>query len=336
MSNKKLTYAESGVDIKKADQFVDGIKGMLAKSVLAKVAAFGCPFDLGALSKKYKHPVLVSSTDGVGTKLLIAQAAGIHNTVGIDLVAMNVNDVICLGAKPLFFLDYLACGKVKPEVLKQVVSGIHEGLRQSDCQLIGGETAEMPGMYQEDEYDLAGFCCGIVDKNEIVNGRQMRPGDVVIGLESSGLHSNGFSLARKALGERGVKKHTRQLLEPTRIYVKPLLSLLSSMGRQLPSVKGIAHITGGAFYSKAVKIVPPGLSMVINRKSWGVPKIFRQIQAAGGISEKEMYTVFNMGLGMMVVADKKICAGVLASLNKSVRARVVGMIDKGSDRMVLV
>ncbi|MDP2924333.1 MAG: phosphoribosylformylglycinamidine cyclo-ligase [Candidatus Omnitrophota bacterium] len=332
----KLTYKNSGVDIKKADDFVKGIKGFLCADSLSKVAAFGCPFDLGPFIKKYKNPVLISSTDGVGTKLKIAQKVGIHNTVGIDLVAMNVNDVICLGAKPIFFLDYVACGKVKPQVLKEVVSGIHKGLKDSDCPLIGGETAEMPGMYEEDEYDLAGFCVGIVDKNKMINSTNIEAGDLVIGLESNGLHSNGFSLARKALGEKGIAKYAKELLKPTRIYVKPVLNTLSAKRYAPCAIKGIAHITGGAFYKKATKILPHGYGMVIDKKSWKVPEIFKIIQEKGNIAESEMYTVFNMGIGMILVVEPKFAKSILSTLQASrVKSWVVGEIVKSNIQMVI-
>jgi phosphoribosylformylglycinamidine cyclo-ligase len=258
-----------------------------------------------------QHPVLVSSTDGVGTKLKIAQSLGIHDTVGIDLVAMNVNDIVCLGAKPLFFLDYIACGKVEPKILHTVVKGIHKGLDESGCALIGGETAEMPGMYDKDEYDLAGFCVGVVDKANMVDASRIREGDLIVGLASSGLHSNGFSLARKALTDAGIKKHQQALLAPTKIYVKPVLSLLHEMNGEETCVKGIAHITGGAFYKKAVKILPPGYGMILYKKSWPVPEIFTIIAKKGNISAQEMHTVFNMGLGMLIVVERR-------SLHKSI------------------
>ena len=327
---KKITYKSAGVDIKKAEQFVRAIKGMVSKSALAGVSAFGCAFDL-QIAKKYATPVLVSSTDGVGTKLIIAQKLAIHNTVGVDLVAMNVNDIICMGAKPLLFLDYIACGKVKPEVLKQVVSGISKGLKDSDCALLGGETAEMPDMYADGEYDLAGFCVGIVDKKKIISGKNIKAGDVVIGLESSGLHSNGFSLARKVLGEKGIRKYAKELLKPTRIYVKPVLSLLKSV-----EVKGIAHVTGGAFFSKVTKILPPGLGMLINKKSWKAPRIFTLIQNRANVNDREMYTVFNMGIGMIVVASKKNAAKAVANLSKSSKPHVIGVVVKSKKKMELL
>jgi phosphoribosylformylglycinamidine cyclo-ligase len=337
MSN--LTYKTSGVDIRKADAFVDAIKGMVGTNIKSSARAFGAPFDLAPFVKGCKQPVLVSSTDGVGTKLKVAIECGIHDTVGVDLVGMNVNDVICLGAKPLFFLDYIACGKVEPKVLKAVVSGIHKGLEEADCFLVGGETAEMPGMYSGQDYDLAGFCCGIADKKKIIDGSRIKPGDLVIGIESSGPHSNGYSLARKALGEQGVKKYARELLMPTRIYVRPILSLLRSLHPTPHTphpIKGIAHITGGAFYNKAVKILPAGLGMVLDKSCWSVPKIFKIIQSSGGIAEREMYTVFNMGIGMMVVVDKTVAAKAATRLNRFYPARVIGKVVKSPTAMEII
>jgi phosphoribosylformylglycinamidine cyclo-ligase len=345
----KLTYKDSGVDIAKADVFVKSIKGFMSLGALSKIAAFGCPFDLTLFAKKCKNPILVSSTDGVGTKLKIAQMAGSHRNVGIDLVGMNVNDVICLGAAPLFFLDYVACGKVKPEVLKEVVEGIHAGLQQSNCLLIGGETAEMPGMYEPNEYDLAGFCVGIVDKNKMITGLKIRTGDNIIGLESNGLHSNGFSLARRALGDKGVRQYSKELLKPTRIYVKPVLNLLQATGQgavvwppikakatgyKLQAIKGIAHITGGAFYNKATKILPSGYGMVIKKKSWPVPDIFKIIAQRGDVDEKEMYSVFNMGIGMMLVVNPRGVKTVIKKLaSQKCKSWVIGEIVKSNTRM---
>jgi phosphoribosylformylglycinamidine cyclo-ligase len=334
---KRIDYKNCGVDIKKAEYFVKGIKGFLSSDSLSKVAAFGCPFDLKPFIKKYKHPVLVSSTDGVGTKLKIAQKLDIHNTVGIDLVAMNVNDVICLGAQPLFFLDYVACGKVKPTVLAEVLAGIHKGLKESNCALIGGETAQMPGMYKEDEYDLAGFCVGIVDKDKIINGKSIKQGDLIIGLESNGLHSNGFSLVRKALGEKGIEKYAQELLKPTRIYVRPILDTLCAM-RQAPSViKGIAHITGGAFYKKATKILPTGFTMIIDGKSWTVPKIFQIIQERGNIENKEMHTVFNMGIGMIIIIEHNAAKTVLSKFNRfNFKSWIIGEVIRGKESIKII
>lgn len=330
------SYQKSGVDIKAGDDFVAGIKEWVSSDKLAKVAAFGALFNISRILRKYKKPVLVSSTDGVGTKLKVAIDSGRHTGVGIDLVAMNVNDVVCLGAKPLFFLDYIACGKLAPAVLHSVVRGIHKGLIESDCQLLGGETAEMPGMYRNADYDLAGFCVGIVDENSIIDGRNIKERDLVIGIASSGLHSNGFSLVRKVFNSRDIKKYAKELLIPTRIYVRTILLLLSACSLQLSAIKGIAHVTGGAFYNKATKILPPGTGMVINKKAWNVPKIFRVIQNKGNVSDKEMYTVFNMGIGMMVVIDRRYLKEVMAKVIKNNRAYVIGEIVRSKTNMVIV
>ena len=329
---KELTYSKSGVDIKRADRLVKAIKKTSTKSQINKAKAFGSLFDFSKLSPEYKKPVLVSSTDGVGTKLLLAQKFNIHDTVGIDLVAMNVNDIVCLGAKPLFFLDYIACGRVEVSVLANVVKGINKGLQDAGCKLIGGETAEMPGMYKRDEYDLAGFCVGVVDKGKIVDSSKIKQGDLVIGLESSGPHSNGYSLIRKVFTKTELKRYQKELLAPTRIYVKPVLSALKNYKS---AIKGIAHVTGGAFYEKATKILPSGLGMVIDKKSWKVPKIFGLIQKKGKISDKEMYTVFNMGIGMVLVVDKKKEKSIRSSLNKICKAHIIGEVVKLNKRMTI-
>ena len=325
-----ITYKNSGVDIKKADDFIRRIKD---KSITQPLSGFASVFDAGALLKIYKKPILISSCDGVGTKLNIAQRLGIHNTVGIDLVAMSVNDLICLGAKPLFFLDYIACGKLNVDILSAVVKSIKKGLKESDCILVGGETAEMPGMYKKNEYDLAGFCVGIADKNRIIDGRKIKTGDVVVGLESSGLHSNGFSLVRKVLG-RELKRYSKELLKPTRIYVKPVLSLLQATSYKPQAIKGIAHITGGAFYEKAAKILPKGLGMVIDKHSWPVPGIFKIIQNKGRVSDKEMYTVFNMGIGMILVIKREKIDHVRRIIHLyKIKTYIIGEVIKSSIKM---
>jgi len=326
-----LTYKESGVDIDQANRFVDGIQAMVKSTfvpgTLQRKGAFGGLFELKG---KFKNPVLVSSTDGVGTKLLVAKSARKHDTVGIDLVAMNVNDILCCGAKPLFFLDYIACGKVVPELLHEVMKGVTEGCRQSGCSLIGGETAEMPGLYKEDEYDLAGFTVGVVGKKDIIDGSKIRAGDVMVGLASSGLHSNGFSLARKVFSPEEQKEFAVQLLAPTRIYVKPVLAVLKKY-----KVRGIAHVTGGAFYEKLTKILRPGKCFEVRRQSWPVPEIFQKIQKKGKISDAEMFRTFNMGIGMVLVAAPKDVNGVRAVLRKfKVENFVIGEVV--SDRSVKI
>ncbi len=304
---RKLTYKQSGVDIPKANRFVDGISRLAAstinESVLKRKGAFGALFSFDP--SKYKKPVLVSSTDGVGTKLLIANFLNKHDTVGIDLVAMNVNDILCAGAKPLFFLDYIACGKLKSVVLNAVMGGIVRGCELSGCSLIGGETAEMPGMYKEDDYDLAGFAVGVVEQDKIIDGSTIESGHCVIGLASSGLHSNGFSLVRKVFSKAELMKYSKEILEPTRIYVQPILRLLEKF-----EVKGIAHLTGGAFYEKLTKILPDGKCFKINNSSWELPQIFQLIQKKGNIPDQEMFTTFNMGIGMAVVVSAEQAPGV--------------------------
>ncbi len=308
-----LTYKTSGVNIDEANVFVKAIQQDLARTLSTSViriqGAFGSLFELGA--KKYQNPVLVSSTDGVGTKLLVAKAAGKHDTVGIDLVAMNVNDVLCVGAQPLFFLDYIACGKLKTKVLKDVVKGITDGCKLAGCALIGGETAEMPGMYRSDDYDLAGFAVGVVEKGKIINGSRIQAGDQVIGLPSSGPHSNGYSLIRKVFSLSEQKRYAPELLKPTRIYVREVLPLVRKF-----KIKGIAHITGGAFYEKLTKVLPPGKCFVINRGSWPVPKIFQIIQKKGTIQDREMFRTFNMGIGLAFVVAARDVAPVRAFLRR--------------------
>ncbi len=298
---KEFTYKSSGVDIDKANVFVDAIKKDVAKTIqpgtLLRKGAFGGLFALDV--KKYKEPILVSSTDGVGTKLLLAQTLNKHDTVGIDLVAMNINDILCVGAKPLFFLDYIACGKLKPKILKDVVKGISRGCVQSGCSLIGGETAEMPDMYKGDEYDLAGFTVGVVEKKKMLDGSKIVKGDCVIGFPSSGIHSNGYSLVRKVLSKQEQKKWDKELLAPTKIYAKEVLPLIENF-----QLKGIAHITGGAWYEKLTKILPKGKCFHINRGSWPIPKVFSILQKKGRISDIEMYRTFNMGIGLAVVVSK--------------------------------
>ncbi len=326
---KKISYKSAGVDISKADAFIKAIKGHVKatqnKAVMNRREAFGSLF---AINKKQ---VLVSSTDGVGTKLLIAQMVGKHDTVGIDLVAMNVNDVLCCGAKPLFFLDYIACGKVKVNVLKDVVKGITDGCRQAGCALIGGETAEMPGMYSSDEYDLAGFAVGVVDKNKIIDGSQIKSGDIVFGLPSSGIHSNGYSLVRRVFSTAQQRQMAKELLAPTRIYVKEVLPLISKF-----KVKGIAHITGGAWYEKLTKILPKGKCFKIYPESWLVPKIFQKIQKKGRIETSEMFRTFNMGIGLALVVARKDAHAVRAYFRaKKIKNYLIGEVTNDSKNKVI-
>ncbi len=331
---KSVTYQSSGVDVHKANVFVNAIKGYVASthnpSVLKRERSFGGLFAMNA--KEFKNPVLVSSTDGVGTKLLLANLLNKHDTVGIDLVAMNVNDILCVGAKPLFFLDYIACGKLQPRVLQDVVKGIAEGCRQSGCGLVGGETAEMPGMYKPNEYDLAGFVVGAVEKDKIIDGEHIKEGDVVLGLPSSGIHSNGYSLVRKALSTAEQKKYGKALLAPTRIYAKEVLGLVNKF-----NIKGIAHITGGAYYEKLIRILPKGMAFEIQKGSWPVLDIINIIQKKGNVAEREMYKTFNMGIGLALVIDRNILTAVSAHLTKSkIEFYKIGSVVKNNkDKMIL-
>jgi phosphoribosylformylglycinamidine cyclo-ligase len=333
----KLTYKKSGVDIHKMDAFKSGIKSLVRKSfrkeVLKDIGGFGSFF---ALQKnKYRNPVLVSSSDGVGTKLKIANFIGRHDTVGIDAVAMNVNDILCTGAEPLFFLDYIAFSRVRPKILFDLVKGINEGCIRSGCSLIGGETAQMPGMYKQGEYDLAGFCVGIVEKGKIIDGSGVRPGNIVIGLESSGIHSNGYSLVRKVLSAAEQKKMAKVLLMPTRIYVQPVLGLLRSALAN--KITGIAHITGGAFYDKISRILPGNVDIKIEKGSWPVPQIFRYMQDKGRISDKEMYHTFNMGVGMVLIVKPAARKAVMQRLRKSgLKSWVIGEVVKGEKEVVII
>ncbi len=334
-----ITYKKSGVDIAAMEQFKRGLRSVVKKSfrpeVLKNIGGFGSFF---AFNKNaYKNPILVSSADGVGTKLKIAALANKHDTIGIDAVAMNVNDILCVGAVPLFFLDYIAFSKVAPRVLSQVVGGITEGCVQSGCALIGGETAQMPDIYRDGEYDVAGFCVGAVEKDRIIDGSGIKPGDVVIGLESNGLHSNGFSLVRKVLSERELKNHSAELLKPTRIYVKPILSLLSTIDYRLSTIKGISHITGGAFYDKIARILPDNLDVVIRKGSWPVPEIFRMIQEKGAIADYEMYHTLNMGIGMVLIVRVGAAEAVVRKLaSLRLKSGIIGTVVKGSRKVQLI
>ncbi len=306
-SQAPLTYRDAGVDIDAGDALVDRIKPLAARTmregVLAGIGGFGALFEV---PKRYKEPVLVSGTDGVGTKLKLAFDWQRHDTVGIDLVAMSVNDILVQGAEPLFFLDYFACGKLSVDVAAQVVGGIAKGCELSGCALIGGETAEMPGMYPDGEYDLAGFAVGAAEKSKLIDGKSIVPGDVVLGLASSGAHSNGFSLLRKILQRANARPdqdfHGRSLgdvvMAPTRLYVKPVLSILAEFGSD---IKGLAHITGGGLLDNVPRILQPGLQAHLHRDAWTMPELFSWMQREGGVADTEMHRVFNCGIGMVVV-----------------------------------
>ncbi|MGZ3183386.1 MAG: phosphoribosylformylglycinamidine cyclo-ligase [Telluria sp.] len=317
-SNVSLSYRDAGVDIDAGDALVEAIKPMakrtMREGVLGGIGGFGALFEV---SKKYKEPVLVSGTDGVGTKLKLAFELNKHDTVGIDLVAMSVNDILVQGAEPLFFLDYFACGKLDVPTATQVVGGIAKGCEQAGCALIGGETAEMPSMYPDGEYDLAGFAVGAVEKAKIIDGTKIKPGDVVLGLASSGAHSNGYSLVRKiievAKPDLNADFHGRPLrdvlMEPTRIYVKPLLALMESM-----EVKGMVHITGGGLVENIPRVLAENLTAVLDAKSWPMPPLFQWLQQHGGVADAEMHRVFNCGIGMCVIVSADNAAAAEAQL----------------------
>ena len=307
-----ISYRDAGVDMEAGDALVEQIKPYAKRTmrpeVLAGIGGFGSLFEM---PKKFKNPVLVSGTDGVGTKLKLAFELNKHDTVGIDLVAMSVNDILVQGAEPLFFLDYFACGKLEVGTAAQVIKGIAEGCEQSGCALVGGETAEMPGMYHAGEYDLAGFAVGCVDKESIINGTTIAAGDVVLGLASSGAHSNGYSLIRKLIANSGIdfesdfhgKPFKDVVMAPTRIYVKPLLKLIATL-----PVKGMAHITGGGITENVPRVLPAGLTAEIKKGSWTMPPLFTWLQAQGNVTDSEMYKTFNCGIGMVVIVAKEQAA----------------------------
>ncbi len=338
------SYKEAGVDITAGYKAVELMKKHIARTVTEgnanDIGGFGGLFALDL--KGYTNPVLVSGTDGVGTKLKIAFLMDKHNTVGIDCVAMCVNDVICCGAKPLFFLDYIACGKNVPEKIASIVEGIAEGCVQSGSALIGGETAEMPGFYPIDEYDLAGFSVGIVDKSKVIDKNSMQEGDVIIALPSSGIHSNGFSLVRKVFDIENCDLKTPReelegkslgevLLTPTKIYVKPMLALFEEV-----KVKGVSHITGGGFYENIPRSIPDGLGAKVSKKDVKVLPIFKLLQKEGGISERDMFNTFNMGVGMSIVVSKEDADKALEILKaQGEQPYIIGSIIKSEDKIII-
>ncbi|OGS18659.1 MAG: phosphoribosylformylglycinamidine cyclo-ligase [Elusimicrobia bacterium RIFOXYA2_FULL_50_26] len=311
-----ITYKQAGVNIDAGNELVKRIKKMAPG-----IGGFSGLFPLAGT--KYS---LASSTDGVGTKLKIAFLLNKHDTIGIDLVAMNVNDLVCCGARPLFFLDYFATGKLQVGVAEKVIKGIVNGCKQADSILLGGETAEMPGFYASGEYDLAGFAVGVVEKGSEISGRAIRHGDVLIGIPSTGPHSNGYSLIRKVFSEKELKKYGRALLAPTKIYVKEILSLFNKLGNRKKDISAIAHITGGGFYDNIERLLPADCRVVVKKDSWKVPEIFGIIGRKGNVPEKEMYRTLNMGIGMILIVRPAIAARV-ASLLKG--ARVIGAVQKG-------
>lgn len=344
IQSRSESYAAAGVDITAGYKAVELMKSHIARTmtsgVCSDVGGFGGLFELDTAG--IEKPVLVSGTDGVGTKLKLAFLMDKHDTVGIDCVAMCVNDIICCGAKPLFFLDYIACGKNVPEKIASIVSGVAEGCVQSGAALIGGETAEMPGFYPVDEYDLAGFSVGVVDKSKILDPSTMKAGDVVIALPSSGVHSNGFSLVRKVFDvensdikspreELGGKSVGETLLTPTKIYVRPVLALLEQV-----KVKGISHITGGGFYENIPRSIPDGLGAVIDRKNVKVLPIFDLIAKEGGISERDMFNTFNMGVGMSIVVAREDAEKAIEILKANGEdAYVIGKIENSEDKITI-
>lgn len=340
-----LTYKQSGVDIDEGNRAVDLIKGKIKSTYDNNVIG-----DLGNFSGLYslkdfvgmQEPVLLSSTDGVGTKLKLAQMMDKHDTVGIDLVAMCVNDLICQGAKPLFFLDYIATGKLVAEQVEQIVGGIVEGCKMAGCALVGGETAEMPGMYSDDEYDLAGFSVGIADREKIVSGKDVKEGDVLVGISSSGIHSNGFSFVRKIfldtynykledyIEELGMTLG-EALLTPTKIYVKLVLELMKQH-----ELKAIAHITGGGLIENVTRVIPKGLGLDINKNSWEKPAIFKMIEEFDSIDERELHKSFNMGVGLVLIVNKEDAEAVVESINKTDdKSYIIGEVVDSHEGVVL-
>jgi phosphoribosylformylglycinamidine cyclo-ligase len=330
----KATYKESGVDLDVYRQSMARLPRLLRRThsprVLPAEGGFAGLFQLdfsdGLFARRYQDPVLVSGTDGVGTKLKVAQLAGVHHTVGVDLVAMCVNDVLCCGAEPLFFLDYVAMGRDDPSLLESIVSGISDGCVESDMALIGGETAIMPDMYQPDDYDLAGFCVGVVERQKVLDGSAITPGDTVLGVASSGLHSNGFSLVRKIVFDiAGLQIDdtveplgatvSQVLLRPTTIYTRAVRSVLSYY-KVKGVVHGIAHITGGGLHENLARILPPGVGVTIDRGSWSVPPVFTWLQRLGDVDDAEMHSVFNMGIGLVLVVSPYYAESIQQQLAK--------------------
>lgn len=342
---KGISYRDAGVDIEAADlavnRIIPWVNATRRPEVLSDIGGFAGFFRLD--TRRYSKPVLVSGTDGVGTKLKIAQMAGVHTTVGVDLVAMCVNDILVHGAEPLFFLDYLAVGKVVPSTIEKIVAGIARGCKEAGCALIGGETAEMPGFYKEDEYDLAGFAVGVCDEDRIVTGQAIKEGDAVVGLASSGLHSNGYSLARKILFdvaglrlEQNIPELGRtlkeELLTPTRIYVPGILKALESF-----EIHGMAHITGGGIPGNLSRVIPEGLSARISKKTWTPPPIFPLLKGLGRVEEEEMFRTFNMGIGFIVVVPSEQADPLVEALRGlEEQPFIIGEISAGEGRVILI
>ncbi|MDR0799909.1 MAG: phosphoribosylformylglycinamidine cyclo-ligase [Endomicrobium sp.] len=318
-----ITYKKAGVNIDAGNELVERLK-----KKLPGIGGFGGLFPIDGT--KYN---LMSSTDGVGTKLKLAFLLNKHDTVGIDLVAMNVNDLICVGAKPLFFLDYFACGKLDVGQAEQVIKGIAKGCELSGSRLLGGETAEMPGFYKDGEYDLAGFSVGIIEKDKEINGNKINSGDVIVGLPSSGPHSNGYSLIRKVFSDGELKEYSKQLFAPTKIYVKEILAALAEFNSKKQNIVGIAHITGGSFYDKIERILPQNIRVVIEKSSWKVPEIFKIVQEKGDVPEKDIYRTLNMGIGMVLIVRPEIALQVKKFFKG---AKTIGCVKEGERGVELV
>ena len=351
-----VTYKDAGVDIEKGARFADAIWGLMKRTFCERVvenrggfgALFSLDFDESLFQRNYAHPILVGSTDGVGTKLKVAAMAGRHDTVGIDLVAMCVNDILVQGAEPLFFLDYLAAGALEPEVLQQVLTGVSAGCVQAGCSLLGGETAEMPGFYQDGEYDMAGFAVGVVDKHDVIDGQSVRPDDTVIGLPSSGLHSNGYSLVRRLVFEQagmtcgdslqryGIDGTVgEELLRPTRIYVKPVRAVLRHY-RVKQVLHALAHITGGGLLENIPRVLPAGCAVELDSSLWSCPRVFDLVQELGDVARDEMYRTFNMGIGMVLIVAPYYADSVVRQLRRQGQDAVpIGRVVRG-DRSVTI
>ncbi|MHC4871236.1 MAG: phosphoribosylformylglycinamidine cyclo-ligase [Planctomycetota bacterium] len=355
MAKKGLTYKDAGVDIDAGNELVStymhSMRSTFGPQVLQNDGGFAGLFRLrgtqGLFERKISDPLLVSATDGVGTKLKIAFAMDKHDTVGIDLVAMSINDILVQGADPLFFLDYVATGKVEKKVLAEIVTGISEGCKQAGCALLGGETAELPGFYQEGEYDLAGFGVGVVERRKVIDGQSVEAGDVILGLPSSGIHSNGYSLARKALLEAGkMSLETEveelgctlgeELLRPTKIYAQPIVSILRSYKVKKP-VKALAHITGGGLIENIPRVLPANCNAEISLSSFKTPEIFKLVAKCGNVAEKELYRVFNMGIGMVMVVSEVSAASIIEKMHKQNQECIrIGTIVNGGKKVRLL
>lgn len=351
-----LTYRDAGLDLEVYERSIQGLVPLIKRTHTPRVmdgfggfaSLFSLDFNSRLFARNYRHPVLVTSTDGVGTKLKVASLTKKYDTVGIDLVAMCVNDCLCAGGEPLLFLDYVAMPKDNPELTKDLVKGISDGCIESNCSLIGGETAILPDVYQPDDFDMAGFSLGVVEKDHIVTGQAIRPGDIVLGLSSSGIHSNGYSLARKAIFERGglkvddyVSELSRtvgeELLEPTRIYVKPILNLLKHYPVKRRVIRGLAHITGGGFQDNIPRILPDNCRVSIRKGSWPMPPVFEWMQKLGNIAESEMYHVFNMGIGFVIIVGAYYAESVQRQLHEDhVPNYVIGEVAEGEKGVELL